>query len=335
MLENPDRHRHQRAFCPEAPFPSVDHSAPLGMLARCPEYAPTPLLEVRPGGKGPRFFVKDERTRMGLGSFKALGAAFVIAEMAGERSLEGVTFVTASAGNHGLSVAAGARVFGAGAVIYLAETVPEDFAERLRGMGAEVRREGADYEGSMTAAKGAAEANGWVLLSDTSWPGYTEVPHKIMQGYLVMAHEAAGQMSAPPTHVFLQAAVGGMAAAAAACFREVWGDGPLIYVVEPEAAPALHDAIAAGKVVTVDGPASSMGRLDCKEASLIGLNGLARDADGFILISDEAVDSMLPEMESMGLATTPSGGAGLAAALAGTVDLPEDARVLAVLSEAP
>ena len=99
------------------------------------------------------------RGRMGLGSFKALGAAYVIAHEAQLGSLEGRTYVTASAGNHGMSVAAGAKVFGAKSVIYLSETVPAVFADRLREKGAEVVIEGSDYEASMAGAQAAAEAN--------------------------------------------------------------------------------------------------------------------------------------------------------------------------------
>jgi diaminopropionate ammonia-lyase len=289
---------------------------------------------------------------MGLGSFKALGAAYVIAHeaaqtgaeqtgakqtAAGEMStaLQGRTYVTASAGNHGLSVAAGARIFGARAVVYLAQTVPEGFAARLRDKGAEVVREGAEYEASMAAAAQAAEDNGWTLLSDSSWPGYTDLPHRLMEGYLAMAAETVedwqAQDDAPPTHILLQAGVGGLAGAAAAYFRKVWGDTPRIIVVEPDAAPALQASIRAGKPVDTEGPVSCMGRLDCKTPSLIALKGLARDADAFALISEEEATAILPELAAQGMATTASGAAGLAALK--QLDLTAQARVLAIVSE--
>ena len=90
-----------------------------------------------------------------------------------------------------MSVAAGARAFGAEAVVYIAETVPESFAERLRARGARVVREGSDYAASMDAALNAANTRGWTLLSDSSWEGYTEAPYILMEGYLQMASEAA------------------------------------------------------------------------------------------------------------------------------------------------
>ncbi|MRU17020.1 pyridoxal-phosphate dependent enzyme [Roseovarius sp. A21] len=319
-----------------APWPSIDAAAPEALLAQCPAASETPLVEVE--GFGPRLWVKDERGRMGLGSFKALGAAYVIAHEAVptgaedlSTALEGRAYVTASAGNHGLSVAAGARIFGARAVVYLSETVPEGFAARLREKGAEVVRAGADYEASMGAAAQAADEKGWTLLSDSSWEGYFDLPHRLMEGYLAMAAEATRQMPEPPTHIFLQAGVGGLAGACAAWFRHVWGDAPQIVVVEPEAAPALHHSIAEAHPVETVGPVSNMGRLDCKAPSLIALKGLARDADVFALISDSEASAALPDLADKGLSTSESGAAGVAAMR--LMDLPQDARVLCIISE--
>mgnify|MGYP000503883662 CR=1 FL=1 len=328
------------------PLPCADASGVAALLAQCPAHAPTPLrdlpaLAARLGVA--RLHLKDERDRMGLGSFKALGAAHAIAREAAacrgdagwEAALQDRVFVTASAGNHGLSVAAGARLFGAKAVIYLAETVPEAFAARLREKGAEVVRAGAHYEASMKAAEQAAVARGWTLLSDSSWPGYTEMPWRVMEGYLQLAAETVTAIDAPPTHILLQAGVGGLAAAAAAYFRAAWGDAPVIIVVEPEAAPALMRSVNAGRIVTSEGPVSAMGRLDCKTPSLIALAGLARDADLFVTISEDEAQEAVESLAGQGLATTPSGAAGLAAAFARRPDLPPDARILAILSEGP
>lgn len=312
------------------------------LLSLCPAHVPTPLLDLpdlaRRVGVS-RVHVKDESHRMGLGSFKALGAAYAIACAAEaaqgrdwEHALSGRVFVTASAGNHGLSVAVGARLFGAGAVIYLAETVPEAFAVRLRVKGAEVVRAGTTYEASMEAAERAARDRGWTLLSDSSWPGYTEWPLRVMQGYLQLAAETAARIDVPPTHMLLQAGVGGMAAAVAAHARATWGDAPIIIIVEPEAAPALVESIRNGAVTTTRGPASNMGRLDCKTPSMLALAGLARDADLFVTITEKEAADGVSQLAEFGLHTTPSGGAGLAALLAGLV-LPADAHVLAVLSE--
>lgn len=319
-----------------APWPSVDATAVAALLARCPAAAETPLVEVPGFGCG--LWLKDERGRMGLGSFKALGAAYVIAcdavatgaEDMG-RALEGRTYVTASAGNHGLSVAAGARIFGARAVVYLSETVPEGFAARLRGKGACVRRAGEDYAASMAAAERAAQAGEGVLLSDSSWSGYTALPHRLMEGYLAMAAEIGARMPAPPDVIALQAGVGGMAAAVAAYLRAVWGAGLRIVVVEPDFAPALIGSIRAGQPVVAEGPVSIMGRLDCKVPSLIALKGLARDADAFATVSEREAARVLPALAERGMATTPSGAAGVAAIAA--MGLGPEMRALAILSE--
>ncbi|MBN2907875.1 MAG: pyridoxal-phosphate dependent enzyme [Rhodobacteraceae bacterium] len=327
-------------------FPAQDAGPVAALLALCPAHAATPLHDMPAlaavAGIA-RLHVKDERARMGLGSFKALGAAYVIAREAAQargqddwaQALSGRSFVTASAGNHGLSVAAGARLFGAQAVIFLAETVPESFASRLRDKGAQVERAGATYEDSMDAAAAAAQASGWTLLSDSSWPGYTDLPYRVMEGYLQLAAEAAAQIDAPPTHILLQAGVGGLAGAVAAHARAIWGTSPTIIVVEPAAAPALIDSIRAGRLVSAQGPVSAMGRLDCKTPSMIALAGLARDADLFVTITEQQAAQGVAILGTHDLATTPSGGAGLAALLSGLPGLRNDSRVLAILSEGP
>lgn len=319
----------------------------LALLHRCPAHAETPLIAAdglsRDLGLA-ALHVKDERGRMGLGSFKALGAAYVIARDAAATgdpapdSLSGRTYATASAGNHGLSVAAGAAAFGARAVVYLAETVPEGFADRLRARGAEVVRAGADYEASMAAAARDAEANGWVLLSDSTWPGY-DTGIGVMEGYLALGAEVAARIDQPPSHIFLQAGVGGLAGAIAAFARQIWGEGPVIVVVEPANAPALMESVRAGRAVHAGGPVSCMGRLDCKEPSLAAFEALARIADGFVTLTEDEVQNALPRLAAHGLATSPSGGAGLAAlalcAGRGDFGLGPASRALAILSEGP
>ncbi|MCR8827050.1 pyridoxal-phosphate dependent enzyme [Pseudosulfitobacter koreensis] len=324
----------------DVPFPSVDAARAALLVAQCPVAAVTPLASApalaERAGIG-ALHIKDERDRMGLGSFKALGAAYVIACDAADGTAKGRTYVTASAGNHGMSVAAGAAAFGARAVVYIAETVPESFAERLRAIGAEVRRDGAIYEDSMAAALHAAEAEGFTLLSDSSWEGYYDRPHRLMEGYLVLMAEVIRQMPQPPTHLFLQAGVGGLACACATLARQAWGAAVQIVVVEPDAAPALNASVSAGKPVTTQGPASAMGRLDCKAPSLIALKGLARDADAFMLISEAEGAAGADACAAQGLPSTPSGAAGIAGLIAGAqaLGLDTQARVLCILSEGP
>ncbi|MCH1412071.1 MAG: pyridoxal-phosphate dependent enzyme [Rhodobacteraceae bacterium] len=327
-----------------APFPSTDVNKVSSLLKKCPIASETPLLELSDFLPQGNLWVKDERERMGLGSFKALGAAYVIAsdaqgltESPCSTTLEGKTYVTASAGNHGLSLAAGAKIFGAKAIVFISETVPETFSDRLREKGAIPVRKGSDYAASMSAALEAAKENDWILLSDSSWENYTDKPLKLMEGYLQMAEEAMKQCESKATHVFLQAGVGGLAGAVAAHIRKIWGDTPTITVVEPSAAPALQASIELGKPVLTEGPDSVMGRLDCKEPSFIALNGLARDADFFLTLDDDEVTICLEKMSNANLATTASGGAGVAAAMnnkvAKLLKMNSDAKTLCFLSE--
>lgn len=335
--------RAQMTGLEDAPFPSSDDDTAAALIAGCPRAAQTPLvsLDALAGDLGVQnVWIKDERARMGLGSFKALGAAYVIAHDAAQGPITARTYVTASAGNHGMSVTAGAAAFGARSVIYLADPVPERFATRLRDMGATVCREGAIYEDSMAAAAKAAEDNGWDLLSDSSWPGYFERPHRLMEGYLTLMREAITQMPAPPSHIMLQAGVGGLACACAALVRKTWGQGPKIIVVEPEFAPALFESIKAGKPVTTTGPVSHMGRLDCKEPSLIALKGLARDADAFVTISEVEATAGAAALAAHGMTSSTSGAAGvtgLIAAKVGAIDLglTPQSNVLCIVSEGP
>lgn len=326
------------------PFPSIDADAPMALLRRCPAAAQTPLvsaISIAAKAGVAEVWIKDERGRMDLGSFKALGAAYVIAHDAEQGRAKGATYVTASAGNHGMSVAAGAAAFGAQAVVYIAQTVPEAFAARLADQGADVVRAGDTYEASMAAAEKAAVDNGWRLLSDSSWEGYMDYPYRVMEGYLALMAEAIEQLEQPPSHIFLQAGVGGLAGSCAALARQVWGDAPRIIVVEPAFAAALYTSIAEGKPTEGGGPVSNMGRLDCKMPSLIALKGLARDANDFVLLTEAEAEAGADAVMTAGWPSTASGAAGVAALLGVSgqqrqgLELAEDARVLCILSEGP
>lgn len=321
----------------------LDSARPLSLLAACPAYRETPLVRVADGGR--TLLVKDETARMGLGAFKALGGVYAVARLlearlgvaaqtlVGAKAAAGVTFVCASAGNHGMAVAAGARLFGAKARIHLSPQVPETFAERLHGRGAEVVRSGGTYEESVAAAVADAETTGAIHLADGSWPGYTEPPRLVMEGYTVIAEEMRRDFAATgdwPSHVYLQAGVGGLAAAIAYMIRLNWAVQPEIVVVEPDAAPCLKASAAAGRMVTVEGPVSIMGRLDCKTPSMLAFDILRMAADRFVTVSDSQSEAAAARAATLGFDTTPSGAAGLAGqdAEAGAA-----ARPLIILSE--
>ncbi len=330
----------------------TEATRPLTLLRQCPAYQPTPFaaqgdLAATLGVAS--LMVKDESKRMRLGSFKALGGAFAVAQMiidvAGVSDLEnpvakttakGMTFITASAGNHGLSVAAGARLFGAQAIVYLSSAVPEEFAERIRSLDARVVRVDGSYELSVREATAAADKNHWLHLADGSWDGYVERPALVMEGYTVLAEECREIYLAKgvwPTHVFLQAGVGGLAAAVAGHIREYWDQQPEIIVVEPDAAPCLRESISANAMTKVTGPLSNMGRLDCKDASLIAFQSLKQDADGFITISDTQAADAVVLLAAHGIQTTPSGGASVAAL--GKVNPGAESRCMVIITEGP
>lgn len=330
----------------------VDATRPLALLGSCPVYKPTPLRSLESLSKTlglARLWVKDETQRMGLGSFKALGGAYAVAQMISDASggadltgpkakalAKDMTFITASAGNHGLSVAAGAKVFGAQAVIVLAETVPEGFADRIRALGARVLRSKGNYEQSIVTAKSEAAAHGWIHLADGSWEGYLDAPALVMEGYTVLAEECRAEFSRTgvwPTHVFLQAGVGGLAGSVAAHIRSHWPVQPQIIVVEPEAAACLLLSVQSGKLTHAEGPESNMGRLDCKDASLIAFEALRQDADVFVTVSDAQASAAAAELSTAGILTTPSGGAALAAIR--DLSPGPDARCLMIASEGP
>ena len=281
-------------------------------------------------------WIKDESQRLGLGSFKALGGIYAIAQLLSEemerqtgnspdgstmmdesveRVAADITFVCASAGNHGLAVATGAKLFGANARIHLSATVPSSFAQRLESVGATVCRSGDTYEESLQLAEQDAASNAAILLADGSWQGYTHPPSLVMEGYTVMARELCDAFTAKnhwPSDVYLQAGVGGMAAAVAVMIRNYWLKQPRIVIVEPTAADCLAISAKAGKLVDASGPVSTMGRLDCKAASLLAFDALSACDVEYLAVSDNEAGVAVKSLEFLGLQTSPSGAAGFA-----------------------
>lgn len=324
------------------------------------KYKPTPLVEIA-GPHGGGVLAKDETNRMGLGAFKALGAPYAVTRILQQKwhSLTGEvltqdrmddtdlrafaatqTFVCASAGNHGMGVASGARDAGAAARIHLADTVPESFAQRLRALGASVVRSGAVYEDSVAAAIEDAGATGAVLLADGTWPGYTNIPKWVMEGYCVIAEElresfeVSGQW---PTHVYLQAGVGGLAAAMAHMIRLNWAEQPDLVVVEPAAAACLQASHKAGRPTRGDGPDSAMGRLDCKDPSIVAWATLERCDVRYATLSEEEGKAAAARVSALGLPTSPSGAAGYGGLCQEAAHLAQSGafRPLVIISEGP
>jgi diaminopropionate ammonia-lyase len=254
---------------------------------------------------------KDEGPRFGLGSFKALGGAYAVARVlvrqlarrgvasnataaelaAGRygRELRDITVTSATDGNHGRSVAWGAELFGCRAVIFIHATVSEGRRAAIARYGAEVVRVPGGYDDSVRHAFAEADKHGWHVVQDTATADYRTVPADITYGYGVIAGEIERQLPAPPTHVLVQAGVGGVASAICARFWQAWGERrPRFLVLEPAKAACVAASLAAGRRVDVTGDLDTvMAGLSCGEVSELAWDVLATGADGAVVIGDE------------------------------------------------
>ncbi len=294
-----------------------DCAIALAEIQTWPGYQSTPLRSLpgmaRAAGIGELLY-KDESGRFGLGSFKALGGAYVVyryliralAErgiplpvsvpelMAGKHTeiVSRLTVACATDGNHGRSVAWGAKMFGCACVVFIHAHVSKAREAAIASYGARVVRIAGNYDDSVQRAADEAQTQGWQIVSDTSYPGYTEVPREVMSGYTVMVDESIHALPAarPPTHVFVQGGVGGLAAVV--CVLLWWKYGasrPRFIIVEPENAACLYASAAAGKRVHIGSDLDTvMAGLSCGEPSLITWPLLAAGTHYFMHLNDDA-----------------------------------------------
>jgi diaminopropionate ammonia-lyase len=275
-----------------------------------------------------RLDVKYEDDRFGLGSFKSLGGAYAVERVVRDRgSAAGLTVATASDGNHGLSVAWGARRHGATCRIYLHEKVSEGRAALIAAMGATVVRVAGNYDDSTHQAEADCQENGWTLVADTALDEADEAPSRVMAGYSVMAAEMMAQLDRAPTHVFIQGGCGGLAAAMVRMLWNAWPDArPMFVLVEPDRADCLFRSAEAGQPVRIDGDLDTvMGGLSVGEVSLSAWRLLWPTVSGYLRIPDEAaIDAMRSLAEGRhGDAPLIAGDAG-AAGVAGIVEAAAD-----------
>ena len=283
--------------------------------ASFPVYKETPLVELKHTAKSMglgNIYIKDESYRFGLNAFKVLGGSYAIGNylakrlgksitempyeklVSGEikRELGDITFVTATDGNHGRGVAWTAKQLQQKSVVYMPKGSAEERLMNIRAEGADASITDLNYDEAVRLANSQAEQKGWVMVQDTAWEGYEDIPGWIMQGYGTMGYEAYMQLPEKPTHIFLQAGVGSMAGAVAGFFASVYGgDRPIITIVEPNKADCIYKTAEAadGKLHFVTGDMDTiMAGLACGEPCSIGWNVLRDYADNFISCPDYA-----------------------------------------------
>ena len=273
------------------------------------EYKETPLVSLeklaeKMGVKS--IYLKDESFRFGLNAFKVLGASYAIANeiavridqsmetLSAEKILSAetkekigdITFVTATDGNHGRGVAWTAHQLGQKSVVYMPKGSALERLENIRKEGAVADIMDMNYDEAVRLAQKNAEEKGWVVVQDTAWEGYEDIPRWIMQGYMTMGHEIMEQISEKPTHIFLQAGVGSMAGAMTGFFSNLYADEkPMIVIVEPAKADCLYQTAKADddKLHIVTGDMDTiMAGLACGEPCTIGWDVLKGYADAFI-----------------------------------------------------
>jgi diaminopropionate ammonia-lyase len=317
--------------------------APLDFHRRLPEYAITPLVDA-PGLAGAlgvgRVWVKDESWRLGLPAFKILGASWAVYRALERRSggnlgewgnigglrerlapLLPMTLTAATDGNHGRAVARMAKLLGLGARIF----VPADMAaariEAIGSEGAEVVVVPGTYDEAV--ARSAEEAGEHCLvISDTSWPGYEDVPRWVIDGYSTILWEVSDELGRRgedgPTLVVVQIGVGAFAAAVTRHFRSPGvSPRPKILGVEPARAACALASAEAGGIVHLPGPHGSiMAGLNCGSPSVVAWPTVSRGIDLFVAIRDDRAREAMRMLAGAGIVSGETGAAGLAGLLA-------------------
>jgi diaminopropionate ammonia-lyase len=345
-------------------------------ISSWPGYAPTPLRELTPIAKTcgvASVLYKDEASRFGLGSFKALGGAYAVGLFLKRHVSEALkrpvgtaellagqhrqitnryTVVTATDGNHGRSVAAGAKAFGCQSVVVLHAAVSPGREAAIASLGARIVRVAGDFDAATRAAAELAWREDCALMADTNAHGGDAACLDIMAGYTVMSSELLDQLIAvgqpPPTHVFVQAGVGGLAAAVCAHLgRQLGRLAPIMVVVEAERADCLFQTASAGRPTRASGDLDTMmAGLACGEVSALAWDVLKEGAEFFMTVPDEAAIAamrILADSRQSGarIVAGESAAAGLAGLLALAADetarraarLDEGARVLLIGTE--
>lgn len=327
-----------------------------------PGYAATPLVDLphlaEELGVG-RVLLKDESRRLGLPAFKILGASWAVAqvlarrvgtradltELRGARDIAGVQLVTATDGNHGRAVARMAAMVGASATVFVPAVMTERAAGAIAGEGAEVVRVEGDYDAAVSAAAwhaGADDATR-VLVQDTAWEGYTEVPAWIVEGYRTMLVEIDEELGVQPAMVVVPVGVGSLAEAVVRHYRREGHQRTRLLSVEPETAACALASLTADGLRRVETGDTIMAGLSCGTVSATAWPVLHDALDAAVAVSDDETRRAMADLAGAGVVAGPSGAAtlaGLRAALADparreSLALAPDATVVLLVTEGP
>ena len=255
-------------------------------------YAPTPLIELNKLSKElnlNKIYYKDENKRFDLKSFKALGGAYAVEKVT--KGNKDIIVATATAGNHGRSVAWGARRLGLKCKIFISEFVSDARGKAMADLGADVVKVKGNYEKSLMECIKQSTENNWQIVQDVAWKDYMLVPKYTMAGYTVMMKEIVDQLKNEKiTHIILQAGVGGMAGAMVAGIAIYLKNVPITIVVEPDSAACVMESIKSGKIEKIDIKRESLiGGMSCGEVSLVPWEILKNSVKHCVSLPDDDI----------------------------------------------
>ena len=255
-------------------------------------YAPTPLIELNKLSKElnlNKIYYKDENKRFDLKSFKALGGAYAVEKVT--KGNKDIIVATATAGNHGRSVAWGARRLGLKCKIFISEFVSDARGKAMADLGADVVKVKGNYEKSLMECIKQSTENNWQIVQDVAWKDYMLVPKYTMAGYTVMMKEIVDQLKNEKiTHIILQAGVGGMAGAMVAGIARYLKNVPITIIVEPDSAACVMESIKSGKIEKIDIKRESlMGGMSCGEVSLVPWEILKNSVKHCVSLPDDDI----------------------------------------------
>ncbi|MEV6602920.1 pyridoxal-phosphate dependent enzyme [Kutzneria sp. NPDC051319] len=322
--------------CPAPP------TGPQAFHRGLPGYQPTPLVDVpklaAELGVG-RVLVKDESSRLGLPAFKVLGASWGIRQALvdpdGPQTLDGlrahvsgrgIRLTTATDGNHGRAVAHFAGLLGISATVFVPAAAGQPAVDAIAGEGAQVVRVDGSYD---EACRLASAADG-ILVQDTAWDGYEEIPAAIVDGYSTLFRE----IDVSPSLVVVPMGVGSLAQAAVRHYRSTPGAVSLLGV-EPTHAPCVLSSLDAGRLVSIGTSATVMAGLNCGTASSTAFPDLLAGLDSAVAVPDEDAAQAVTDLKALGVNAGPCGAATLAGVRAArpVLDIPSDGTIVLISTE--